>query len=135
MDEPLPRIAGVLETVLYFRDEAETRQFYEDVLGLRPLSREPGRSLFYRAGASVFLLFDARMTRRPGGRLPPHGADGPVHTCFRTEPGDYGRWRDHLKRHGVGILGDADWERGRSFYFADPAGNLLEIADGDFWPK
>ena len=29
-----------------------------------------------------------------------------------------------------------EWDNGvRSFYFHDPAGNVLEIADGDLWPK
>jgi hypothetical protein len=43
--------------------------------------------------------------------------------------------REHLEAVGVGIVHDSDWGgRGRSFYFEDPAGNLLEIADCDFWP-
>ena len=34
------------------------------------------------------------------------------------------------------ILEEIEWENGvRSFYFHDPAGNVLEIADGDLWPE
>ena len=47
----------VLETVLYYDDEAPMRRFYEERLGMRPIGAEPGRFLFYRAGESVFLLF------------------------------------------------------------------------------
>jgi len=124
----------VLETVLYFRDEARAEAFYSGVMGLRLLDREPGRSLFYRAGTSVFLLFDAGATRR-GGTLPPHGATGSIHTCFQVPPEDYADWKRHLAARGVAILHEAEWPRGgRSFYFEDPDGNLLEIADADFWP-
>ena len=36
----------------------------------------------------------------------------------------------------MAIVHDSDWGGGgRSFYFEDPAGNLLEIADRDFWPS
>ena len=37
---------------------------------------------------------------------------------------------------GVEITHEHDWDGGlRSLYFTDPAGNLLEIADGDLWPR
>ena len=128
-----PPVTGVLETVLYFSDPERTEAFYGDVLGFRLIDREPGRSLFYRAGSSVFLLFRPETTLAPG-RLPPHGARGPIHVCFRVALDDYARWKSHLARSGVPILREVEWPRGRSFYFSDPHGNLLEIADGDIWP-
>jgi catechol 2,3-dioxygenase-like lactoylglutathione lyase family enzyme len=48
---------------------------------------------------------------------------------------DYERWRERLEAVGVQILHDHKWNGGRSLYFIDPAGNLLEIADGDLWPS
>ena len=43
---------------------------------------------------------------------------------------------EHLQDAGVEIVHDAKWgDSARSFYFKDPAGNLLEIADRDFWPR
>lgn len=134
MSENTPPLTGVLETVLYFSDEARAAAFYGGILGFRRLDREPGRSLFYRAGSSVFLLFDAQATRLPG-KLPPHGCEGPGHTCFLVPPDSYARWKAHLEGEGVGILGEMDWPKGRSFYFRDPDGNLLEIADADIWPR
>lgn len=128
-----PELACVLETVLYFSDQERAEAFYSDTMGFRLLDREPGRSLFYRAGDSVFLLFDARLTRQPG-KLPPHGAEGSVHTCFRVPPDAYEPWKRHLARRGVALLGEVDWARGRSFYFHDPDDNLLEIANADIWP-
>ena len=81
MPQSRPSLTGVLETVLYFSDEVQTRHFYSDILGLRLVGHEPGRSLFYRAGGSVFLLFRAEETLK-GNTLPSHGASGPIHSCF-----------------------------------------------------
>ena len=135
MPAPRPTVTGVLETVLYYSDAQATERFYSDVLGFRLLSREPGRSLFYRAGASVFLLFDARETLG-GGHLPAHGATGPVHTCFLATPEDYETWKTYLAEQGVPVVQEVEWRAGLlSFYFRDPAGNVLEIANGDLWPK
>ncbi len=48
---------------------------------------------------------------------------------------DYERWRERLEAAGVQILHDHERNGGRSFYFKDPGGNLLEIANGDLWPS
>lgn len=129
-----PRLDGILETVLYFSDQDRTEAFYTGTLGMRLLDREPGRSLFYRAGRSVFLLFKPEETRR-SEKLPPHGASGPGHACFRVPPEDYQPWKDHLAGCGVPILREIEFPRGLSFFFHDPDGNLLEIANADIWPE
>ena len=134
MLDSAPRLSGVLETVLYVTDQPRAEAFYGDLLGMRLLDRQPGRSLFYRAGDSVFLLVCADQTET-GGSLPPHGARGPIHTCFLVPPDEYDRWKDHLEARGVEILQEVRWRRGLSFYFHDPDGNLLEIANADIWPR
>jgi catechol 2,3-dioxygenase-like lactoylglutathione lyase family enzyme len=129
-----PELRGVLETVLYYQDQGAAESFYVDVLGMRLIAKQPGRSLFFRAGSSVFLLFDA-LAAQKGGELPPHGATGSGHVCFVVEPASYQGWKAHLKAHGVEILKEVEWPgRRRSFYFRDQHDNLLEIADGDLWP-
>lgn len=129
-----PQMTGVLETVLYYTGEEATERFYGEVLGLRLLSREPGRNLFYRAGESVFLLFFAPGTLQ-SENVPPHGASGPGHTCFLVPPDEYEGWKQHLEASGVEILQETDWSPGLSFYFHDPSGNVLEIANRDIWPE
>jgi len=133
MPKPRPKLSGVLETVLYFSDEEKTKQFYSELLGFRLVAREPGRSLFYRAGKSVFLLFQAAETLK-GNTLPSHGAIGPVHTCFVVPADEYENWKGYLTEHGVPVIQQVEWPLGLSFYFHDPHGNVLEIANNDIWP-
>jgi catechol 2,3-dioxygenase-like lactoylglutathione lyase family enzyme len=125
---------GVLETVLYYTNQDRTTRFYTDVLGMRLLDTEPERSLFFRAGSSVFLMFNASETLQ-GRTLPPHGASGSVHTCFVVPEPEYEPWKAHLASHGVEIIQEVTWPRGLSFFFHDPDGNLLEIANADIWPR
>ena len=129
-----PQLEAVLETVLYFSDQDRAETFYSDVLGFRLLDKEPGRSLFYRAGSSVLLLFHPGATRS-GGKLPAHGASGSIHVCFQAPPDVYEGWKTHLRRNGVDILHEAKWPEALSFYFEDSEGNLLEIANADMWPR
>jgi catechol 2,3-dioxygenase-like lactoylglutathione lyase family enzyme len=126
-------LAAVLETVVYCttENEASTRRFYREVLGLRPLGEG---SSGHRLGGGVFLLFN-RDESSVQDSPPAHGADGVVHTCFLAAEGEYERWKDDLAAKGVEIVQEITWPRGpRSFYFKDPAGNMLEIAEGDMWP-
>ena len=129
-----PQLEAVLETVLYFSDQDRAETFYSDVLGFRLLDREPGRSLFYRAGSSVLLLFHPGTTRTEG-KLPAHGATGSIHVCFRVPAEVYETWKEHLRQRGVTLLHEARWKGALSFYFEDSEGNLLEIANADIWPR
>ena len=130
---------GVLETVLYARDLAATEDFYRDVLGLEPFSRLDGRQLFYRCGDQVLLIFnpDATVIPPKEGALPvpPHGAIGDGHVCFRASADEIASWRTHLQGKGIGIEADFVWPAsgGRSLYFRDPAGNCLEFAEPRIW--
>ena len=130
--------AGVLETVLYAKDLAATESFYRDVLGLDAFARADGRHLFYRCGGQVLLVFnpDATSVPPPAGALPvpPHGAQGPGHVCFRASLAEIDAWRRHLAAKGVAIEADFEWPGGgRSIYFRDPAGNCLEFAEPRIW--
>lgn len=131
-----PRLTGVLETVLYCDSatEASVRHFYEEMLGFQPIG---GMRFSYRVGdrAHVFLVFNRDATAHQE-HPPPHGATGPGHTCFEAATGAYETWKDYLQELGVETHSETTWASGiRSFYFEDPAGNVLEIAEGDLWPR
>ena len=110
-------------------NEAEVRRFYEDTLGLDKL----GFSFAYRIGAQMLLVFNADETRDQE-RPPAHGATGAAHACLLVPTAAYDEWKSYLRGAGVEITDEIEWPNGRrSFYFEDPAGNVLEIADGDIW--
>jgi len=130
--------AGILETVLYASDLDAAERFYRDVLGMEPFSKSPGRQLFYRCGDQVFLVFNPEATSKPPAPnalpVPPHGAVGPGHVCFRANAAEIEAWRKHLESHGIAIEADFQWPGGgRSIYFRDPAGNCLEFAEPLIW--
>lgn len=130
--------AGILEIVLYAKDLPAAEAFYRDIMGMEPFQRAADRHLFYRCGNQVFLLFNPDATRLPpaSGSLPvpPHGAQGPGHLCFRASPDEIDKWVTHLKAKGIAIEADFEWPAGgRSIYFRDPAGNCLEFAEPRIW--
>lgn len=129
-----PSLVGVLETVVYCTtaNEVETRRFYREVLGLQPFGPT---SSGHRVGHGVFLLFN-RDESSVQDWPPAHGAAGPVHTCFLAAPGEYESWKERVEAAGVATRSETWRDSGiRSFYFDDPAGNVVEIAEGDLWPR
>ena len=134
---PAGQLDGVLETCLY-HDTAEAEdveRFYAELLGLALVSRWPD-GMAFRAGAGVLLLFDRQRLDERDGPIARHGSSGPGHACLlATAPGELDAWRRRLETAGTEITHEHSWgDQRRSIYFADPAGNLLEIADGDLWP-
>ena len=127
------RVREILETSVYAADLDASERFYAGVLGMEVITRVPGRHVFFRCGARVFLVFDAARTLEPGA-LPLHGASGPGHAAFAVPEADLPAWRAHLEAHGVEVETDFAWPRGgRSLYFRDPAGNSIELATPDIW--
>src|SRR4051794_10940816 len=93
--------SGILETVIHAADLDAVEVFYRDVLGLEPFARVPGRHVFYRCGDQVFLIFNPDATSKPPAPgtlpVPPHGAYGSAHVCFRASAAEIDAWRKHLE--------------------------------------
>lgn len=128
----------ILESVLYADDLEAIETFYGRVLGLKPFAKAEGRHVFYRLEHQMLLIFNADATRVPPADhalpVPPHGAKGEGHLCFRASASEVEEWRRHLLRHGVPIEADFEWPGGgRSIYFRDPAGNCIEFAEPRIW--
>lgn len=132
-----PGLVGVLETALYHDSGAReaVERFYGELLGLVAVARwEDG--LAFRVGPGVLLVFDRQRLAERAGPIADHGATGPGHACLQAGSDAYERWRERLAAGGIELLHDQEWPGGgRSFYFKDPAGNLIEIADRDLWPR
>ncbi|MCS7067147.1 MAG: VOC family protein [Meiothermus sp.] len=125
------KIAGVLETCLYAPDLEAAKSFYQGLLGLELFAEQPGRHLFFRTGSGVFLVFNPEATRQETA-LPPHGAAGSVHVCFRVAAEELPGWAARLEAHGYAVTW-AKWKAGQSLYVRDPAGNLVELAPAAIW--
>jgi catechol 2,3-dioxygenase-like lactoylglutathione lyase family enzyme len=131
--------AGILETVIYAVDLDVAEAFYADILGMVPFSKLAGRQLFYRCGDQVMLVFNPEATVVPPPAdaklpVPPHGATGEGHVCFRASSAEIDDWKRRLETAGVEIEADFVWPSGgRSIYFRDPAGNCLEFAEPKIW--
>ena len=130
--------AAILESALYVDDLDAAEAFYGRTLGLERIARVEGRHVFFRCGDGVLLLFIAEATVKPASNpampVPPHGARGPGHLCFRASEDEIETWRATLEDVGIVIEADFRWPNGaRSIYFRDPAGNSLEFADPAIW--
>jgi len=130
---------GILETVLYASDLAAIESFYRRALGLEPYAKAEARQIFYRLGEQMLLIFNPDATETPPAKdaklpVPPHGARGQGHVCFRASAAEIDAWRAHLKSEAIDIEADFEWpDGGRSIYFRDPAGNCLEFAEPRIW--
>lgn len=134
-DKP-PR--AILETCLYCENLEAARVFYERVLGLQPVHADE-RNIFFRVGDRMLLLFDPAKTESTvnvveGAAIPRHGSHGPGHLAFAAEEDEIEAWATRLREHGVRIEAEVRWPSGgRSIYFRDPSGNVLEFADPSIW--
>lgn len=136
-----PPIQGIVETILYVDDMARAAAFYREVLGLEPMTGDPARfQSFAVGGRQVLLLFKRggtlTPTTVPGGIIPPHDGSGPHHIGFAVTKEAYEQWREHLLERGIVIESETSWPRGgRSLYFRDPDGHLLELVTPGIWPN
>jgi catechol 2,3-dioxygenase-like lactoylglutathione lyase family enzyme len=128
------KIKAVVETALYVDDLQAAETFYGMVLGLHVMGKESGRHVFFQVGkASLLLAFLAADTLK-GDHFPPHGASGPGHFALGIDAEAIDAWRKHMQGHGVIIEKEIEWPRGgRSLYFRDPAGNLVELVTPGIW--
>lgn len=137
-------ITGVYETVLYGEDLGAMERFYGEVLGLRLVSGVEERSRGFRVSATqMLLIFRASVTSQGHRMVPAHGAVGAGHVAFAIGDEGYGAWKEKFAAAGVEIEREVEWpapEEGveggaRSMYVRDPAGNSVELVEGDLWPR
>ncbi|MCB1328406.1 MAG: VOC family protein [Maritimibacter sp.] len=130
--------AGVLEAAVYVADLDAAEAFYGGVIGLDVMRRQKPRHVFFTAGQSVVLVFNPAETVKPPSSdslpVPPHGATGAGHICFRVPGAALDGWADHLVAEDVEIEADFTWPNGaRSIYVRDPGDNSVEFAEPKLW--
>lgn len=133
-----PPLGRILETALYVDDLDRAARFYEDVMGLRSLIADQRFHAYACGDTNVLLLFKRGATletvHMPGGTIPPHDGHGPLHIAFAVTAEALPQWEKALGKKGVAIEGRTDWPKGgRSIYFRDLDGHLLELATPGLW--
>ena len=135
----MPNLLGVLETALYVDSFENACPFYEQLLGLNSLYRDQRLCAYDVGSRGVLLLFlrghSLETVKLPGGMIPPHDGNGPVHIAFSIAAGELAAWETQLAKAGVEIEGRTKWPRGgESIYFRDPDDHLVELATPGLWP-
>lgn len=133
----MPKLETVLETSLYVDDMQRAAAFYEGTLGLVSMVKDD-RLRAYPVGGTVLLLFKRGDTdypvKLPGGVIPPHDGSGRLHIAFAVSEEELAGWERLLASNAIEIEGRVTWPKGgRSIYFRDPDGHLLELATPGLW--
>jgi catechol 2,3-dioxygenase-like lactoylglutathione lyase family enzyme len=117
---------GVAHFSLPVRDLERSIAFYADILGLQLVFRTPELA-FFRSGKDHVIL-----ARTDAGPADANGRN--VHHAFIVESRDFEAGLEFLASRAVTVI-DRDSRpegavfAGRSAYFADPDGNVLEMID------
>lgn len=123
----------IKETCLYVSDLAATKAFYHGKLGLELMSMVEENHVFFRAGSSVLLCFNAEVTKNKTN-IPPHYGEGNIHFAFEVNVEDYEASKQEVLAAEIEIEKEVDWDIGmNSFYFRDTDNHLVEIVQKGFW--
>jgi len=134
----LQPLNDVKETSLYVDDLERAKRFYTEVLMMEVLVSDHRLCALDVCGRHVLLLFlrggSLHESVLPGGIIPPHDGSGPLHIGFSVDSASLPEWQSRLESHGVAIVSMVDWPRGgRSIYFHDPDGHVLELLTPGVW--
>jgi catechol 2,3-dioxygenase-like lactoylglutathione lyase family enzyme len=134
----VPDLKGLLETSLYVGDLERSRAFYTSVFEFRILLQDERFCALDVMGRQVLLLFRKGGAVEPvvtrGGTIPPHDGTGRLHLAWSIGRDDLDAWERRLQAVGIRLESRVGWPRGgKSIYFRDPDGHLLELATPGVW--
>ena len=119
-------IRAIDYTVVFVRDMAAMRRFYEGVLGFS-LSRELSTGwLEYQIGGNTLALARPSLTAEDA---PTPSGSAALQLAFKVSAAEVDQCADELVRQGVELVSPpTDRAFGhRTLFFRDPDGNLLEV--------
>ncbi|HEX9264255.1 MAG TPA: VOC family protein [Candidatus Binatia bacterium] len=119
---------GVLHFSLPVTDLDRSREFYENLLGMKVVEQSP-RMVFLQTGDDYLILAKGS---EPLKYDSPQST--PVHHAFKVKPDEFAASIDFLRESGVEVFNIEDRNQGVFWgpqaYFLDPDGNKLEIYAG-----
>ena len=123
---PFRAIRAIDYTVIFVRDMATMRRFYEDILGFELLRELSPRWIEYRVGGNTLALAEPSLTAADAPT--PYGSAS-LQLAFKVAVPEVDRCADELARQGVALVSPpTDRPFGhRTLFFRDPDGNLLEV--------
>ena len=112
-------IFGINHLTLSVNDLDESFHFYVDILGCKPIQKNPNSAYVLAGDTWVALDKSQRPQASPGTDY--------SHIAFSVEMAVFSEIKKRLLDYGV-----TDWQKnkteGESFYFLDPNGHKLELA-------
>jgi catechol 2,3-dioxygenase-like lactoylglutathione lyase family enzyme len=127
-----PPIDGLLEAALYVDNVEQSVRFYQALFGFTILGSDERLCALGVAGKQVLLV----CRRTASATLPKgsHDAEGRQHVAFAIPAAEFQTWQARLELQGVAVEQVRQWDRGgRSLYFRDPDGHLIELASPGVW--
>ena len=119
-------VSAIDYTVIFVRDMAAMRRFYEDVLALPMLRELSPNWIEYGLGPNTLAL--ARPSRTAADAPTPAGSAS-LQLAFKVSAPEVDQCADELLRQGVALLSPPTNQSfgHRTLFFRDPDGNLLEV--------
>ena len=119
-------IRAIDYTVIFVRDMAAMRRFYEEVLGFSLLRELSPGWIEYQVGGNTLALARPRLT---AADAPTPNGSASLQLAFKVLAPEVDQCADELVRQRVHLLSPpTDQVFGhRTLFFRDPDGNLLEV--------
>jgi catechol 2,3-dioxygenase len=128
-EDTMIKLKGIGHVNLRVADQEVSKRFYRGVLGFVIAEEDPEHGgVFMTLGENFHTLDIGQHPAPEAAQRPQRGQIGLGHIAFQV--GSYAALREayaHLVGNGVEILRATNHINQRSFYFADPDGNTLEI--------
>lgn len=126
-------ITHLAESALYVDDLDRSVSFYRRLMEF-PVVLQNERFCVLRLSAQQVLLLFRRgsslsPTQLPGGLVPAHDGQGPLHICFGIAAEAVKDWEERLRVQGIAVESEVRWPSGAiSLYFRDPDQHAVELA-------
>jgi catechol 2,3-dioxygenase-like lactoylglutathione lyase family enzyme len=127
-----PLITHLAESALYVDDLDRAVAFYTGLFELPVLRRDARFSVLRITAQQVLLLFrrgaSLQSTTLPGGIVPAHDGNGPLHVSFGIAAEAVADWEERLRAQGIALESRVRWPSGAiSLYFRDPDQHAVEL--------